>query len=142
MGEIFIMSVIVKKTIKQTITDNIDENRDKYIQTSHQIHENPEIGNKEYFASQLLMEILHAAGFEIKKGVAAHDTAFVARKKSNKRGRSVAFLAEYDALPKLGHACGHNMIGTISVAAATALSKVIDEVGGEIVVFGTPAKEG
>src|SRR5699024_4311832 len=49
---------------------------------------------------------------------------------------------EYDALPKLGHACGHNMIGTISVAAATALSKVIDEVGGEIVVFGTPAKEG
>ena len=51
-------------------------------------------------------------------------------------------LAEYDALPGLGHACGHNLIGTISVAAAIALSETLEEIGGEVVVFGTPAEEG
>ncbi len=70
------------------------------------------------------------------------ETSFVARKKSAKPGPSIAFLAEYDALPGLGHACGHNIIGTQSVAAAIAFSKVVDETGGEAVVFGTPAEEG
>ena len=74
--------------------------------------------------------------------VAGHETSFVARKKSDKPGPSIAFLAEYDALPGIGHACGHNTIGTTSVAAAIALSKVLDETGGEAVVFGTPAEEG
>src|SRR5699024_9524004 len=81
-------------------------------------------------------------GFTVEKEVAGHKTAFVARKKSVQPGPTIAFLAEYDALPELGHACGHNIIGTMSVAAAIAFSKVIDEIGGEAVVFGTPAEEG
>ena len=89
-----------------------------------------------------LTNILEKEGFEVERSVAGHETAFVARKSSLKEGPSIAFLAEYDALPGLGHACGHNIIGTTSIAAAIALSKVIDEVGGQVVVLGTPAEEG
>ena len=132
----------VAVNIKETVLNNIDENKELYLTTSHQIHEKPEIGNEEFFASSLLTKILEEAGFEVEKAVAGHETAFTARKKSFKSGPSIAFLAEYDALPGLGHACGHNIIGTTSVAAAIAISKVIDECGGEVVVFGTPAEEG
>ncbi|MEK4149519.1 M20 family metallopeptidase [Robertmurraya sp. FSL W8-0741] len=128
--------------LKKGITENIENNRDLYIETSHKIHEKPEIGNEEFYASSLLTEILEKEGFEIEKAVAGHETSFVARKKSLKPGPAIAFLAEYDALPGIGHACGHNIIGTTSVAAAIALSKVLDATGGEAVVFGTPAEEG
>lgn len=128
--------------LNETIIENVESNKDLYITTSHKIHENPEIGNEEFFASNLLTDILVKEGFEVTKAVAGHETSFVARKKSAKPGPSIAFLAEYDALPGIGHACGHNIIGTTSVAAAIALSKVLDETGGEAVVFGTPAEEG
>lgn len=130
------------EVIKERITSNIEENKERYIQTSHEIHENPEIGNEEYFASKLLIAILEEEGFIVEKGVAGHETAFLAKRKGKKDGITIGFLAEYDALPGIGHACGHNIIGTTSVAAAIALSKVIDEVGGELVVLGTPAEEG
>lgn len=136
------MSIQLKTSYKETIIENIEKNKETYIDASHRIHENPEIGNEEYFASKLLTDILKKAGFSIQKGVGTHETAFVARKEGKKTGRKVAFLAEYDALPGIGHACGHNIIGTTSVAAAIAVSQVIDEVGGEVVVFGTPAEEG
>ena len=129
-------------SLVEKIKENIDQNKELYISTSHKIHANPEIGNEEFFASSLLTEILENEGFSVTKAVAGHETSFIARKKSNKPGPSIAFLAEYDALPGLGHACGHNIIGTMSTAAAIALSKVLDEVGGEAVVLGTPAEEG
>lgn len=129
-------------SLKETIIANVETNKALYLQTSHKIHENPEIGNEEFLASSLLTEILEKEGFSVEKAVAGHETSFVARKKSDKPGPSIAFLAEYDALPGIGHACGHNIIGTTSVAAAIALSKVLDETGGEAVVFGTPAEEG
>ncbi|WP_264739585.1 M20 family metallopeptidase [Cytobacillus firmus] len=128
--------------LKEAVKQNVDDNKELYLSTSHQIHANPEIGNEEFFASGLLSGILEKEGFEVERAVAGHETAFLARKKSDKPGPSIAFLAEYDALPGLGHGCGHNIIGTTSVAAAIALSKVIDETGGEAVVFGTPAEEG
>ena len=90
----------------------------------------------------MLTDLLEKEGFTVEKAVAGHETSFVARKRSAKPGPSIAFLAEYDALPGLGHACGHNIIGTQSVAAAIAFSKIVDETGGEAVVFGTPAEEG
>lgn len=136
------MAVTENRILKQKTVNHIDENKVLYLSTSHQIHEHPEIGNQEFFASNLLTQILAQAGFSVEKGVAGHETAFIARKKAAKEGPAIAFLAEYDALPGLGHACGHNIIGTTSVAAAIALSKVIDETGGEVVVFGTPAEEG
>lgn len=136
------MSTLINEKVSKQIIENIELNKARYIKTSHRIHENPEIGNEEVFASNLLIDLLTEEGFTVEKGVGTHETAFVARKKSEKQGRSVAFLAEYDALPGIGHACGHNIIGTTSVAAAIGLSKVIDVVGGEVVVFGTPAEEG
>ena len=72
--------------------------------------------------------------------IAGHETGFIARKALENNSNRI--LAEYDALPGLGHACGHNLIGTISVAAAIALSETLEEIGGEVVVFGTPAEEG
>ncbi|WP_316571505.1 M20 family metallopeptidase [Neobacillus sp. YIM B06451] len=128
--------------LKNAIIENIEKKRDIYIATSQAIHARPEIGNQEFFASSQLVKLLQEEDFEVEKAVAGHETSFLARKKSAKPGPSIAFLAEYDALPGLGHACGHNIIGTTSVAAAIALSKVIDETGGEAVVFGTPAEEG
>ncbi|QKY68638.1 M20 family metallopeptidase [Lentibacillus sp. CBA3610] len=138
------MTVIQSKLegLQKQISDNIEANQERYIETSHAIHDNPEIGNEEYYASQLLTDILIKEGFAVEKGVAGHETAFLAQRKSKKEGLRIGFLAEYDALPGIGHACGHNIIGTTGVAAAVAVSKVIDDIGGELVVLGTPAEEG
>lgn len=128
---------------QQRIVDEIEKQRDKYINISHEIHDNPEIGNKEFFACKVLTDTLKEAGFSVETAVAGHETSFIARKKSSKlEGPAIGFLAEYDALPGLGHACGHNIIGVISTAAAISLSQLLDEVGGEILVLGTPAEEG
>lgn len=130
------------KTHRDQIVKNIEESKESYIEISHQIHEKPEIGNQEFFASDILTKVLEEAGFDVTRNIAGHETGFVARKTSTKQGPTIAFLAEYDALPGLGHACGHNIIGTTSVAAGIALAEVISETGGEVVIFGTPAEEG
>ncbi|MBU5594339.1 M20 family metallopeptidase [Amphibacillus sp. MSJ-3] len=134
------MTVI--ENVKDVLFQSIEDNQALYIKTSHQIHENPEIGNEEFFACDLHSENLSQAGFKVDKDIAGHKTAFYAIKDSGKTGPTIAFLAEYDALPGLGHACGHNIIGTTSVAAAIALAEVIDDTGGRVVVLGTPAEEG
>ncbi len=134
--------ISVQSGIKEQIVQQIEAKKEVYIKTSHAIHEHPEIGNEEVFASGLLTALLEEEGFTVEKGVAGHGTSFLARKKASKPGPSIAFLAEYDALAGLGHACGHNIIGTMSVAAAISFSKVLEEVGGEAVVLGTPAEEG
>ncbi|PGS55889.1 M20 family metallopeptidase [Bacillus sp. AFS041924] len=130
------------ETHRDQIVKSIEESKEFYIETSHQIHAKPEIGNQEFFASETHTRILVEAGFDVSRNIAGHETGFVARKTSSKQGPSIAFLAEYDALPGLGHACGHNIIGTTSVAAGIALAEVISETGGEVVIFGTPAEEG
>ncbi|MGG4549723.1 M20 family metallopeptidase [Rossellomorea marisflavi] len=135
------MSTVVD-TLRDQIIANLEENKEKYIEISHAIHDRPEIGNEEFYASKTHAELLESEGFTVECGVAGHETALLARRKSDKPGPAIAFLAEYDALPGLGHACGHNIIGTTSVSAAIALSEVIDETGGEVVLFGTPAEEG
>ncbi|VXB12912.1 Peptidase M20 domain-containing protein 2 [Bacillus sp. 349Y] len=135
------MSTVVD-TLRDQIIASLEENKEKYIAISHSIHDRPEIGNEEFYASKTHAELLESEGFTVERGVAGHETALLARRKSDKPGPAIAFLAEYDALPGLGHACGHNIIGTTSVSAAIALSKVIDETGGEVVLLGTPAEEG
>ncbi len=131
------------KAFKDKIFSNIESNKEKYSSISHEIHSNPEVGNQEYFASRILADILASHGFNVLTDVAGHPTGFIARKKSRESlGPVIGYLAEYDALPSLGHACGHNIIGAASVAAAIALGSIIDEIGGEVVVFGTPAEEG
>ena len=130
------------KEAAEILSQSIDSRRAAYIETSQAIHAKPEIGNEEFFASSLLIGLLEAAGFTVDKGVAGHDTAFFASKESSLPGPTIAYLAEYDALPGIGHACGHNIIGTTSVAAAIALSETLDSAGGRVVVLGTPAEEG
>ncbi|MBC5636742.1 M20 family metallopeptidase [Ornithinibacillus sp. BX22] len=136
--------MILSKTLTgvELIQSSIESNKELYIETSQAIHANPEIGNQEFFASKKHVDILSNAGFAVETAVAGHETSFYAVKDSGTPGPAIAFLAEYDALPGLGHACGHNIIGTTSVAAAIALSKTLDETGGRVVVLGTPAEEG
>ena len=128
--------------LKSRIYDSIDSHSERVIALAKEIHAKPEIGNEEVFASKSLSDYLREFGFEVDLGVAGHDTAFYAVKDSGIEGPTIAFLAEYDALPGLGHACGHNIIGTTSVAAGIALSGALFETGGKVIVLGTPAEEG
>jgi amidohydrolase len=106
---------------------------------SRRLHDEPEIAFEEHHAAALLTDFLGRHGFTVEKGICALPTAFRA---TYGQGRPVvAFLAEYDALPKLGHACGHNLIATSAVAAGLAARRAVDALGGGIVVFGTPGEE-
>lgn len=127
---------------KQEILDYIENKKYDYVEISHRIHERPELGNEEIFASRTLIDQLRANEFEIETDIAGHATGFIATYHSEKEGPTIGYLAEYDALPGLGHACGHNIIGTASVLAGVALKQVIDHIGGKVVVLGCPAEEG
>lgn len=127
---------------KQEILDYIENKKYDYVEISHRIHERPELGNEEIFASRTLIDQLRANEFEIETDIAGHATGFIATYQSEKEGPTIGYLAEYDALPGLGHACGHNIIGTASVLAGVALTQVIDHIGGKVVVLGCPAEEG
>ena len=105
------------------------------------IYANPELGNEEFKSSAKLIEFLEEHNFTVEKGLLGIETSFRATYDSKKPGATIGYLCEYDALPEIGHGCGHNMIGVMSAAAGIALSKVIDEVGGKIIVYGTPAEE-
>ncbi|NHW34290.1 M20 family metallopeptidase [Paenibacillus aceris] len=106
-----------------------------------QIHTNPELSFHEHQAKMWLVEPLLEAGFEVEQGIAGLETSFRATWEGQSGGPTVALLAEYDALPVIGHACGHNLIGTAAVGAAMALKEAYPELPGKIVVLGTPAEE-
>lgn len=105
------------------------------------IYHNPELGNEEYKAVEKLTFFLQEHDFEIETEFLGIKTAFRATYDSNKEGPIIGYLCEYDALPEIGHGCGHNMIGAMSAGAGVILSKILDEVGGKIIVYGTPAEE-
>lgn len=128
----------IRKLIDKTVEDKVE----KYKDIALQIHDKPEVSNYEFFACKILSEQLFKEGFDVKLDVAGHRTGFDARYKSKKPGPVVVFYAEYDALPGIGHACGHNIFGATSSLAAVGLKEIIDEVGGEIRVYGTPGEEG
>lgn len=128
--------------IRKRIIEFADRHGDEYKEIALKIHEKPEVSNYEFFASEILSKKLADEGFEIELPAAGHRTGFAARYKSGKPGPVMCFLAEYDALAGLGHGCGHNLFGATSSLAGTALKSVIDEVGGEVRVYGTPGEEG
>ncbi len=128
--------------LKNQISQFIDTNAKIYQDISLAIHAKPEVSDFEYFASQTLSEQLKKEGFEIELPAAGHRTGFAATYKSNKPGPTVVFLAEYDALAGLGHGCGHNVFGATSSLAGAALKSVVDQIGGEVRVYGTPGEEG
>ncbi len=126
---------------KERIVKKVDELRDILVWLGDEIHRNPEPGNKEFKAVELLTDQLAKHGFTVERGICGLPTAFKAVYRGKGEGPTVAFLAEYDALVGMGHACGHNLIGPISIGAAIALREVMDDIAGSIVVFGTPAEE-
>ena len=120
--------------------DNILCNLDTYKSVVKSLYDNPEIGLQEYESSKLLANTIKELGFETTHPYIL-ETGFIGKYLSNKKGPKIAFLCEYDALPGIGHGCAHNLIGVMSIAAANALKTVIDEIGGEIYICGTPAEE-
>lgn len=121
------------------IADLISE---KMYALSDWMYENPEIGHQEYEASKRLVALLEEYGFEVQKPYANMDTAFRAEYCSGVAGSTVAIFAEFDALPGIGHGCGHNIIGTAAIGAAIALKEGCPELPGKLVVLGSPAEEG
>ncbi len=108
---------------------------------SRDLHRHPELSEEEGRSAARITRFLQKEGFRVRRGVAGLRTAFVARRGRRRGGACVAFLAEDDALPGIGHACGHNLIGAAAAGAGAALGRVIDELHGEVVVIGTPAEE-
>jgi amidohydrolase len=128
--------------LKSRAIAEVDACRDLLIGIADTIHANPEIAFQEFEAAELLSRTLQESGFDVTRGVAELETSFVATLDGRDPGPAIAFLAEYDALPGLGHACGHNLIGTSAVGAGLAMKSILPDVRGSIAVIGTPAEEG
>ena len=120
--------------------NNIEKNLDIYKSIVKTLYDNPEIGLQEFETSKLLSKVIQDLGFDVTYPYVL-DTGFMGKYVSKKKGPKIAFLCEYDALPEVGHGCGHNLISAISIAGACALKEVIDDIGGEIYLMGTPAEE-
>jgi amidohydrolase len=124
---------------KAAARERFENERESLIELSHRIHAHPEIGFEEEKASMWLCEALTDAGFGVEQGICELPTAFRAR--IGNGPLNVAICAEYDSLPGIGHACGHNIIAASAVGAALAAARVADEVGLTVTVIGTPAEE-
>lgn len=119
----------------------VDESSEDLVALARRIHAHPELRFEEHKASSWLSEFMAARGHRVEHGVGGMATAL--RSRAGKRGGPcAAILAEYDALPGVGHACGHNLIAAGAVGAFVAAAAVAESAGGEIVLLGTPAEEG
>ncbi len=129
--------------IKQQIQKEAERIEQEMWETALFIHEHPELGSEEFQAVEKLTRLLEKHGFAVERGVAGLKTAFRATYAlDGSTSPTVAYLAEYDALPEIGHACGHNLIGVMSAGAGILLSKLKNGLKGRAVVLGTPDEEG
>jgi amidohydrolase len=126
--------------LKDAARLEVERRRDELVDLSHRIHAAPELGYMERKASRWVAESLEASGFDVERGVCELPTALSAR--SGEGELHIAICAEYDALPEIGHACGHNVIAAAAVGAGAALARVANEAGLTVHVLGTPAEEG
>lgn len=127
------------ESAKAGARERLDELNDDLVALSRRLYENPEVGYEEEKASRWLGDMLDGVGFKVERGISELPTAFRATIGSGPL--NVAFCAEYDALPGIGHACGHNVIAASSLGAAMAAARVADDVGLTVTVLGTPAEE-
>jgi amidohydrolase len=130
---------LIKAELKAEVSRQVEQQRQELIELSLKIHVNPELGFKEEKASGWLTGYLARNGFQVENGIGGLTTAFKAVYGISKP--VIALLGEYDALPEIGHACGHNIIAASAVGAGVASKCVVDNCGGTVVVFGTPAEE-
>ncbi len=131
----------MSQSVYTQIQNRIDELADELISVSRAIHANPELAFKEYFACETLTTNLDNHGLAPQSGVFTLETAFEAQVNPGHDGPTVAVLAEYDALPGIGHACGHNIIATSALGATLGLQAVAQALPGRIRLIGTPAEE-
>jgi amidohydrolase len=124
---------------KDAAREKYTEVRRELIDLSHRIHAHPELGFEEYEASSWLCELLENEKFKVERGICDLPTAFIAR--FGDGPLHIAICAEYDCLPGIGHACGHNIIAAMSAGAGIAATRVADDIGLSISVIGTPAEE-
>jgi len=128
---------------KVQLIKETDALADSLLAISHYLSDHPETAYQEYQSCEYLSRFLEQRGFEVQQGAGGIETAFVARPAGCEPQRPcVAILAEYDALPKIGHGCGHNLIAAAGMGAAVALVRTLGDLAGGIVVVGTPAEEG
>jgi amidohydrolase len=125
---------------KRAARERVERAREELVALSHRIHAHPELGFEEERACGWLCELLDGAGLQVQRGVGDLPTAFAAR--AGAGPLHVVVCAEYDALPGVGHACGHNLIAAMAAGAGIALAAVADDVGLRVTVLGTPAEEG
>jgi len=125
----------------ETIDARIDREKDALAKLARDIHAQPELRFEEHEAAKNITAYLERLGFTVERGVAGMSTAFRA-KAGKSGGPRVAVLAEYDALPEIGHACGHNLIAAGGVGAFVGAAEIAEKIGGEVVLLGTPAEEG
>ncbi|KAI9148226.1 Peptidase M20 domain-containing protein 2 [Paramyrothecium foliicola] len=143
------LSVVARPSCANNLSASVFaaiDSRDEGLRTvnTEVIFENPEIGYEEVHAHKILTDYLEEQGFKVTRGAYNISTAFRAEFSNGEGGRAVSFNSEYDALPGLGHACGHNLIATVGVAAAIGVKEALENGGveGTVVLLGTPAEEG
>lgn len=125
----------------QNLSKKYDEIFSDLKELNEYIYNNPELGRKEFKACEAHKNILKKYGFKVTENYIGIETAYLAEYSSEKEGPKIAYLAEYDALPEVGHGCGHNILGTVSVGAGILLKDFVNEFGGTVFVYGTPAEE-
>lgn len=123
-----------------TAANAVREHADDLIALSHFVHAHPELGYEEFLSSAAVADAAELAGFGVERGIASLPTAFRASKGSG--ALHVVYCAEFDALPDVGHACGHNIIAASSLGAAIGLAAVADELDVKVILLGTPSEEG
>ncbi len=131
-----------KHIMKEQLQREVDGIADELKTLSKKLYDSPEVAFEEHQACEWLSAYLEGKGFEVEQGVGGVGTAFYAKIPGRDAAPKIALLAEYDALPKIGHGCGHNLIAAASVGAGVALSRWIKGLEGSLVIVGTPAEEG
>lgn len=130
-----------RKKMVREITQEVEKIESELRALNEFIHAEPELGGEEYRACRAHIQFLQRHGLQVETQYLGIPTAFKATLDSRKPGATIAYLSEYDALPDIGHGCGHNLLGTVSSGAGAVLGKILSEIGGRVMVFGTPAEE-
>ena len=133
----------LNRSYLESVIQAVDDLREELVETSLDIHAHPELNYQEHHAAAVLADSLERHGFQVERGVGGVETAFRATILGGRGdGPTVALLAEYDALPDIGHGCGHNLIAISNLGAGLGAQAAMGSLGGRLVVLGTPAEEG
>jgi len=125
---------------KKSVRAEVERLTPKLLEISHSLHANPELGFEEHHAHEVLTDAIESEGLPVDRGAYDMSTAFDARVGTS--GPTIAVCCEYDALPGIGHACGHNVIAAAGLGAGLAAATVAEALGGRVAILGTPAEEG